>query len=50
MLCDLLEPCLLKLQSTASLDDLQEAIDIISPWRGRVGKRTLLNPRPRGIC
>ncbi|MGB9152657.1 MAG: GT4 family glycosyltransferase PelF [Alphaproteobacteria bacterium] len=42
MLCDLLEPCLLKLQSTASLDDLQEAIDIISPWRGRVGKRTLL--------
>jgi glycosyltransferase involved in cell wall biosynthesis len=42
-LCDKLEPCLRKLQSVATLPDLQEVIEILKPWRHRIGARTLLD-------
>jgi glycosyltransferase involved in cell wall biosynthesis len=41
-LCRQLEPCLRKLQSNATLPDLQELITVLKPWRDRVGKQTLL--------
>jgi glycosyltransferase involved in cell wall biosynthesis len=41
-LCAKLEPSLRKLQSQATLGDLKELIDVLAPWRGRLGEQTLM--------
>jgi len=44
-LCERIEPYLFKLQSQATLGDLEELIILLKPWQGRLGKKTLLESK-----